>query len=438
MRVLLIASPTSYYLRRLPVYPLGLASIATYAQRELGGEYFLVDLNTADNPRRSLQEALAEGPFDFIGINWRNYAFYGRQMFSAVAATVKQVKATWPNTSLIIGGPGFSLFTKQTMELLPEIDFGVVGSGERAFVALLSGEYETTPGVVYREADGAVVENAPSARFAIDELPIARRDWPRLNLDNYDMHNLQASRGCRRHCTFCPHDRIVQMEEEIHRPERLEEELSQLQRLAPKAVFIADAYVNRNKEHTLRLAEIIKRSSTPWWSGQFKPDVYDDQINHSLIESRIKYPIFGIDTASSRLCRVLAGGFTLADYHRLLQLIPRRLKPIFSFMINIPGERWWEMMATLGQVARLNLTGRIGVLEPYIAFPHSPLSRSLETPSWDPRQIRLSSWIGQAYYFLLHSSFRLLHMSYQTPFVSTATCSNAQFRHNEGVIPKGE
>ncbi|HPQ68647.1 MAG TPA: cobalamin-dependent protein [bacterium] len=438
MRVLLIASPTSFYLRRLPVYPLGLASIATYAQRELGGDYSIVDLNTADNPRQALHDALAAGPYDFIGVNWRNYAFYGREMFSAVEWTVKQVKTTLPNSKLMIGGPGFSLFTKETMNLLPEIDYGVVGCGERAFVALLSGEYEHTPGVVYRDADGVVIENAPLSRFGIDDLPIPHRTWPLLDPANYDMHNLQASRGCSRHCTFCPHERIVQGEVEIYRPERIEEELRQLQRLAPKAVFIADAYVNHDKERTLRLAEIIKRSSTPWWSGQFKPDVYDDQINHSLIDSRIKYPIFGIDTGSPRLCRALAGGFSFTDYHRLQQLIPRRLKPIFSFMINIPGERWWETIATLGQVAWLNLTGRIGVMEPYIAFPYSPLSKSQKLNTWDPRQVRLSSQLGRAYYCLLHTTHRLLHLPYDTPFIKTTTCSDVLLRHNEYLMAKGE
>jgi len=50
---------------------------------------------------------------------------------------VRIIKETLPSCKLVVGGPGFSLFSKEIMKRNPEIDIGVVSEGELAFYELL-------------------------------------------------------------------------------------------------------------------------------------------------------------------------------------------------------------------------------------------------------------------------------------------------------------
>jgi radical SAM superfamily enzyme YgiQ (UPF0313 family) len=151
MHVLLLASPTSWYTSLRPVYPLGLASIATVLIRRLGATVDVADLNTAKNPWASLKSILSAKRYDAVGIGWRNYIFYGVSQYPFFARTVKETRVLQPSALITAGGPGFSLLAQPTMRRLPEIDFGVIGHGEEAVPAILEGRHANLPGLLLKK-----------------------------------------------------------------------------------------------------------------------------------------------------------------------------------------------------------------------------------------------------------------------------------------------
>ncbi len=433
MRVLLIASRTSFHNRATPIFPLGLAYLGTYLERRGGVQVTLIDLNTATDPHAALRQALEGGPFPFIGVGWRNYTYYGLSRVDAFLQTVREVKILSPESKIICGGPAFSLFAKQMFALSPHIDFGVVGDGEKPLAAIVNGDYRQTPGVVFRDGpDGAVIENPGLNPVDLDDLPLPRRDWPTLNLSAYELLNMQTSRGCDRKCGFCVRPRINQSTITPYPRERIQAEIEMLEAVGATGVFIVDPYVNRNKQQIIELAGLFRKATIPWWTGQFKPNVFDEEIAAAFVASRIKYPIFGIESGSRSYLPKVNGGFSYEDFQRTVRLCPAGLKPIFTFMIGMPNETMADTVATLMTLGGLALRGKRVVMEPYIDYPYSPFSNAerRDPATWDPQHVSVRSRFGRVFYAGLKLFTKIMSENVLSPFISAnkkAVAPNMEF-----------
>ncbi len=419
MRILLVVSPSSWFVRTRPIFPLGVASIATVLAEDLGADLSVVDLNCAKDPWAALRHAIETGPFDFVGVSWRNYTYYSQSQYNLFERTIKDIRRQLPETPIVAGGQAFSLLAGQCMARIPEIDFGVVGDGEAPMKAIVSGNYRSCDGVLYRREDGTPAGRDRLNPTPLAELPIPRREWPLLELRYYKMLNLQTSRGCDRRCKFCVRPRINAPSVEEFPSERVSEELEYLQSLGVDSIFVVDAYANKNVEQTLGLVERMRRTKFDWWTGLFKPDVFNEDIARAFSRSRICYPIFGVDSASERMMEIIGGGVTMENYRRILRLCPADLKPVFTFMTGMPGETRMETLATVKEVLRLSLNRKRAVLEPYIAYPYSPFSagQGLSAADWDPMKVIVKGWFGKFYYFSVRTVSRAMGFMTISPYM---------------------
>src|SRR5688572_11744507 len=116
------------------VYPLGIANLATYAQRYLTEER--LDVQLFREPQ-DLKAALDSAPPDVLGLS--NYA-WNEELSHHFA---RYAKARDPRTLTVMGGPNFPLVrsVKETfLRSLPSVDVFVDGptyEGERALLELL-------------------------------------------------------------------------------------------------------------------------------------------------------------------------------------------------------------------------------------------------------------------------------------------------------------
>jgi radical SAM superfamily enzyme YgiQ (UPF0313 family)/MoaA/NifB/PqqE/SkfB family radical SAM enzyme len=134
--------------------------------------------------------------------------------FSFARAFARRLKAAQPDRPIVFGGPGvtnsFDIATLTT----DEVDYLVLGEGERAsyqvFRALLDGKTPDAPGVLRA---GEPIDFDNLMRPICES--ITELDWPRLedfNIAEYgtDAVPILGSRGCIRHCTFCNDHHIYQ------------------------------------------------------------------------------------------------------------------------------------------------------------------------------------------------------------------------------------
>ena len=86
--------------------------------------------------------------------------------FDGTIPIIKSLKQMIQNVPIIIGGTHISIFEKEVLEQIPEIDYGCIGDGEDLILellnAMLQGNNEETDnikGLIYRK-DGKIIQNS--------------------------------------------------------------------------------------------------------------------------------------------------------------------------------------------------------------------------------------------------------------------------------------
>lgn len=194
-RVLLVAPPSSSYLGAVRP-PTGLGYLAE-SLREAGIAYAVVDMR--DNGRwRSLERAIRSFQPDLIGVSLVSFEY--RRSYELIRA----IKAFRPGAAIVAGGHHVTALKEDVLRECPDVDFGVVGDGERPLVALCRGEtsLDQVPGLLFRRDADVVAGPSPELVADLDSLPFPRYlGFPRSYAREIA---LITSRGCPYRCIFCP------------------------------------------------------------------------------------------------------------------------------------------------------------------------------------------------------------------------------------------
>ncbi len=130
--------------------------------------------------------------------------------FREVVKIASLVKKVLPQCDVLLGGSHVSAMKGEILELYNDVDYIIVGEGERAFCEFLSFKkglcsIESVSGLGYR-SQGRVHLNEVQPTYDLDEMEMP--DFSDLNLSDYrvgtkPMSFLISSRSCPHKCSFC-------------------------------------------------------------------------------------------------------------------------------------------------------------------------------------------------------------------------------------------
>lgn len=173
MKILFIQLPTSHLGAREIVYPLGLSRLAA----QTPGHYTMssLDMNIANDPWAEFKERLENFAPQVVALSFRNIDPLAGIQSSYIASlkTAGQIiRFLLPQAKILSGGPAFSLFPRQLMEMVPEIDMGLIGEGEAVIEQLLNSIEKPlhVPNLIWRN-DGNIVQNLAGKPLDLDRLP---------------------------------------------------------------------------------------------------------------------------------------------------------------------------------------------------------------------------------------------------------------------------
>ena len=112
---------------------------------------------------------------------------------------LRLIREVAPSCKIVVGGPGFSVFSREIMSENREIDFGVVSDGETTFANLLRDfdHPERVRNLLVQGKDGVVFTGVGEPAI-FDLLPSPSRelfDLSEYKKMPYSM-NVQSKRGC--------------------------------------------------------------------------------------------------------------------------------------------------------------------------------------------------------------------------------------------------
>lgn len=355
MRVLLVA--TNRTMTPFPVYPIGVDYVAAALQK--AHELRVVDF-AAEDAASELVAACREFQPDVVGLSIRN-------VDSAEASTpdgfipdleriVRLVRDT-STATLVLGGPGFSIFPAALMARL-HADYGVVGEGERLpdlLAALVAGDTQGAaqlPGVLAgaNAKDPPPPWSGPSPRQLVSAATVGRYlRWG-------GMLNVQTKRGCPFRCTYCTYPAIEGRSLRLFNPEDVAREWETLVQAGAKFLFVTDAVFNSHVRHNLALAEaLVRRGLTIPWGAFFAPLRPPPGYYRRLRDAGLTHAEFGTESLAAPMLRAYRKPFTVE--HALAAHREARaagLHVAHYLLLGGPGETRETVARTLDQCEGLD------------------------------------------------------------------------------------
>lgn len=377
--------------REPPVFPLALAVIASAlpSRYELRG----FDPNVAAEPWEELRSTLRSYRPSLVLVSLRNVdttTYYHPHLYHlAFRDTVNLVKEVCPDSILIAGGAGFSLFARQFMRECREIDLGVYLEGEETLPRLLENldHPERVGGVYCREA-GGIRFTGPPVLSSLSDPP--RPAWEIFGLEPYRRFpfsvGVETKRGCVFKCAYCSYFKLNGEEFRLKPPERVVGEIAELRdRFGIREISFVDSIFNVPEEHAVAILRLMKRETPDVdWIGYLSERGMSEPFVEAALATGLKAFVFSPDAYTDRCLGLLGKGITVADIRHAVEVVRKTPADLgFNFFVNGPGYTYGTLWRLLGFILRtkLKLGRRFRILKMNLGYiriePGTPLQLSL-------------------------------------------------------------
>lgn len=351
MRVLLIQQDLGRRTIKYPLFPIGLCYIAT-ALKDHTVKIF--DPNVYDYPAclEELKNVTRTFQPDIAGISIRNIDTTQRRdpfiYFKTIKPTIQALKEVNHRIKIMVGGTGFSIFAKQIMEKIPEIDFGVYLEGEESAPELIANidRPDTVKGIFFRK-NGEVMFTGqrPAPDFA--KLPMPRRDKEIIDINNYKgpLHNIigiQSKRGCSLKCTYCGYPFLNKRVVRLRDPIEVVDEIEYLRKKYDIRQFtFVDSIFNNPEKHAVIICnELIKRKLDVEWGMWCSLKNFSEEFLRLAKEAGCRHVGCSPDAANDKGLAALKKGISEKDISNGLA-VARRVKGValgYNFFCCYPGQ----------------------------------------------------------------------------------------------------
>jgi radical SAM superfamily enzyme YgiQ (UPF0313 family) len=347
--------------KRLP--PIGLMYVAA-ALEKAGFQVQMLDNYLMKKPVSEVKQLVSKLNPQIVGITC------GSATYSRCIETAKAIKETAPNCRTVVGGWHAS-FVPESLLDNPEIDYVVVGEGERAITQLANcitngneSAAMTIPGVACRR-QGKNIMNPPRFIENMDEIPYPARHL--LPLELYDRKieylNVQPadvmsiSRGCVFNCGFCETRKLWGNICRAFSPQRVIGEIQDLQsKYGTKGIyFINDNFTLRKKE-TIELCNLmIKNRLDLEWVCDTRVDIVNQELLEAMSKAGCKTIWFGVESGSQKVLEQIGRNTKLEQIEDAFKLCRRNgIQTACSFMLGTPGETLKDMETSLRFAKKLS------------------------------------------------------------------------------------
>jgi B12-binding domain/radical SAM domain protein len=312
-----------------------------------------------------------------------------------------------PGVTVIAGGPHPSGDPQGTLDM--GVDAVVVGEGESTLPSLVKRwlaeeSIVGLPGVVTRDANGQFVHGPRPPRVDLDE-------YPPCGLRHRRFGPIEISRGCPWACSFCQTPFLFGGRMRHRSVEAIAAWLDLAcaagYRYARFVTPDALAYGSEDgKMPNLAAIEQLLREAgrrvgrDQVYFGSFPSEVRPENVTPQTVALVTKYAandnlVFGAQTGSPRLLRVLRRGHTVEDVYRATELtVQARLIPYVDFIFGLPGETEEDRELTLRMIADLTAMGGVIHSHTFMPLPGTPLAHAQPgrvDPQWHTLLDRLAS-----------------------------------------------
>ena len=352
----------AWYLgKRLP--PIGLMYVAA-ALEKAGFEVQMLDNYLMKKPISEVKQLVFNLKPQIVGITC------GSATYSRCTETAKAIKETLPDCKIIVGGWHASYVPDSLLDN-PEIDYVVMGEGERAITELATcitnGNEQaamTIPGVACKR-QGKNIKNPPKFIENMDEIPYPARHLLKLELYDRTVEYLNVkpadimsiSRGCVYNCGFCETKKLWGNICRAFSPQRVIGEIKDLQsKYGTKGIYFINDNFTLRKKQTIELCNLMVENNLDLeWVCDTRVDLVNQELLETMSKAGCKTIWFGVESGSQRILQRIGRNTTLEQIETAFKLCSKNgIKTACSFMLGVPDETLKDMEMSLKFAKKLS------------------------------------------------------------------------------------
>ena len=352
----------AWYLgKRLP--PIGLMYVAA-ALEKAGFEVQMLDNYLMKKSIGEIKQLVTNLNPQIVGITC------GSATYARCVETARAIKEALPNCRIVVGGWHAS-YVPDSLLANPEIDYVIMGEGERAITQLAtcitSGNEPAAsaiPGVACKRQEKNI-KNPPKFIENLDEIPYPARHLLPLELYDRTIEYLSVkpadvmsiSRGCVFSCGFCETKKLWGNIYRAFSPQRVIDEIQDLQsKYGTKGLyFINDNFTLRKKE-TIELCNLmIKNKMDLEWVCDTRVDIVNQEVLEIMSKAGCKTIFFGVESGSQEILQRIGRNTTLEQIESAFSLCRKNgIQTACSFMLGVPDETLADMEKSLKFAKKLD------------------------------------------------------------------------------------
>ncbi|MCE5190205.1 MAG: B12-binding domain-containing radical SAM protein [Actinomycetia bacterium] len=348
--------------------PLGLAYIAG-GLVEAGYRVSALDFNVSGLELRRVDMVMAHDKPAVIGISAMTET-YGNAL--RIATRAKELN---PDTVVVLGGAHPTILPREVMASV-NVDYVVVGPGERSMVALVNvllrseGDLDQVPGLAYARR-GQVVMNRPDVLRAPEDMPEPQRGIFPIELYEDKWNVLTATGSCPYRCPFCSAASLWQGRRRMRDPAHIVAEIRDLTATyGVSDVFFTDDIFTLNRRWVRELMDELGTLEHPVrWGCATRVDSVDRELLTLMADSGCSGIQFGVESGSQEVLDSVKGIEKEQVIDAVTISLELGIEPVCSFIMPFPEDTEQTLRETKLFIKELHSLGS-GIFLSYMCpFP---------------------------------------------------------------------
>lgn len=324
-KVLLVMPNVSLDLYEWSLPPTGILYVSAYMKKQ-GISVHCLNLCMCDEPIKTLEQTIRQEQIDIVatGALVQNYM--------DVKEIVDCAKMVSPHIITIIGGGLVTHSPEEAMQLIPNVDYGVIGEGEITDSELVltlesGGDPAQVAGIIYRDGDILCRTEPREVIDDLDALP-----WPdyegfhyfevvkRFAPNGIISAALTPSRGCPFQCTFCSGSGAGKK----YRQRSLNSVFAELEYLVDryhvKEVFLNDELFAVDEARLHEFCQRITPLHLRWYVFLRLGKHIQIETLREMRDAGCKTILYGLESASDTILKSMKKGTTEQEMLRVLKI----------------------------------------------------------------------------------------------------------------------
>ena len=289
-----------------------------------------------------IQEVLAEKRPDIIGLSILHANRWGGIEIARIA------KKLDPKVKIVFGGIGATFLWEHLLNHFSEIDFVVLGEGERTFLGLVrfldQERHEAIRdirGIAFREEGRAVRTEDAEVVQDLDELPVPAKFFA--------YQHVSSTRGCPGNCSFCGSPRFWGNRVRFHSPDYFVGQLELLCGRGIKFFYFSDDTFTLRKGRVIEICrKILERNLDIAWAAISRVNCVSEDMLYWMRKAGCIQISYGVESGSEKIRRRLNKNIKQDQIRKAFAMTTKYgILARAYFIYGCPGESWDTIQETL-------------------------------------------------------------------------------------------